>query len=237
MDTKYVALVWTDDIANFSKEFEKTSLPKEIERLVVVGANIRVEDLLKLRELEGVDYDIFPVFGPKTLTEIYFLGRCQATAEKEAEEIGLAGYSPLDKETLEFAKNAQIPVANFKQLKNAPSQRQPKSKSGESKKNTGETKPDKKQPLVTETKKKTKSTGVLKSIEQVLKKSGLSQETYAFFTEEKNTLVIKDAIKNAFDAKIGLPFQLKMRFGNKSSLIESALVENFEKLRKEVDNE
>lgn len=245
MSIKYNLLVWSEDVSKFIKECTDKGIPKEINKLIILGSELKVDDLKALSKID-ISYSIDNKYSDsKNLTEVFLLGMCFSEETEFTERIGLAGFSPLSKEVMDIAKVSNIPVINWTSLKGKISTRKPKNPSKTDSNKTTEAKkapvkekeastkkntPIKEKPIK-ETPIKEKSKKGL-SIKDLIMNSSLSPEQKKYFTEESALERVKNAVEHASDENIGLPFQLKMAFGESGAALEALLKKNFKALRK-----
>jgi len=260
MDNKtvYIVLVWAEDVGKFAKDCQTKGVPKEINRVVILGEELKVGDLKALGELKGLAYDIDNEYSKnRSLSEIFLLGSCATKREGDV-QTGLAFYAPPSKEALEVAKNTGIPVVSVSQLGKAKSEQtktrtarkatsnKERNPSKESLKQTeeievasvsaegilkGTTETKKKAAAVTCSKKSDLSP-MQEKIKEILSKSGLAKDDALLFLTNESLANMEKAVRDALDEKIGFPFQLQMHFGKNSEVLTRLLAKDFKNLRK-----
>lgn len=235
---KYSVLVWAEDAGAFAKECQSKGFPKEIERLFILGEELKICDFKLLNEVVPIPYVLDrEIAKDKVFSEIFMLGRCAEYNEINGLSNGFITYKLCDKKTAEIAKTAGISILQWNQLF--------KNKSTTKKQ---ETKPVKKKPITEEKpaetmeipKKRTPKQSIspkeysslCEELASLIKDSTINSKTKEFYLSLERLKNLETVIKNASDENIGLPFQLQMYFGKDGELILGLLKKHFKKLKK-----
>lgn len=260
----YNVLVWANETGKFANDFiQKARLPFSINRIWILGNEMKIEDLKAVKSVENTGIQIVideDMFQDKRDTELFMLGKCAAERESESSlsELGLALYSPADKSVVEVAKKLGISVTTWSNLCSA-KQSGTKAKKNVSKKpesvsknsdTTVTEKPTKntvKEKKVSkavstnleENKPRTSSKAVNNDVSKILKSAKLPKQI-ANLLDDKKISEIEKAIARASDAEIGLPMLLSMFSGfseEDAKEIAKALAPQFKILKEKLSND
>lgn len=260
---RYIYLVWAEQVKGFANwmEIGKNNFSSEMDRVLVIGDAIRIEDY-KALERQGIPFDIEPQFAEAEDCEVFLLGTCFTAEKGGATLVSYAGFS---KKAKSIAAKLSIDIKDAKELiikdakealKGKPSEK-PRRKRTVKKapdeslaedpvNQPAEVKPDdslKAPAPEKEQKKKEEKPAKTQPVKKVGKGISITEDLRGIIGKEYPALtsggmlaMIESAVQNAHDAKAGLEFQLTLSLGGgkKGKDVAALIAPHFDELKKKL---
>lgn len=226
-------LIWSDEIQKLSDLIkENKKLPSMFDKFTVLGTELRISEYNKLRQLPIPDdkLDLSTALPEKRDTLLFVLGML-----KERKESRVCTISSVPRDMADFAKEQEIELLSMAAAaknsdKKVSKPRAPR-KTAEPK-GVKELKNEDPEPVAA----KEEETPMMNPPEntptdELLEKLVKIAEEKTGCEYSKRMNEIKKAVTNASDKEIGLPFQLKMLFGEDGKALSEELTEHYEELK------
>lgn len=234
-------LLWTNQIQKFADFAENNKkYLKDFGNIRIFGEDLKVSDYNRLCNLHLDDMEILSPIGNERDTLMFCLGEAYA---KHTENLYVL--SNVDKGVIDFAKSQGIEITLLSNLSKPTAKSVTTRKPRVSKKivenvatedslparETASTKMPKEKEVKSEVKVKTerKSSEISELLKSTVAKA--EKETNLSFSDRLDE--IDRGIRNASDAKVGLPFQMQLLFGKENAdILAKYLMPHFNELRK-----
>lgn len=226
-------LIWNDEIQKLSDLIkENKKLPSMFDKFIVLGTELRISEYNKLRQLPIPDdkLELSTALSEKKDTLLFVLGML-----KERKESRVCTISSVPRDMADFAKEQEIELLSMaaaaKNSDKKVSKPRASRKTAEPK-GVKELKNEDPEPTAA----KEEETPVMNPPEDA-PTDGLLEKLVKIAEEKtgceysKRMEEIRKAVTNASDKEIGLPFQLKMLFGEDGKALSEELAGHYEELK------
>ena len=226
-------LIWNDEIQKLSDLIkENKKLPSMFDKFIVLGTELRISEYNKLRQLPIPDdkLELSTALSEKKDTLLFVLGML-----KERKESRVCTISSVPRDMADFAKEQEIELLSMAAAAKNSDKKVSKPRAP---RKTAEPKgvKEKKKEDPEPTAAKEEETPVMNPPEDA-PTDGLLEKLVKIAEEKtgceysKRMEEIRKAVANASDKEIGLPFQLKMLFGEDGKALSEELAGHYEELK------